>query len=115
MKAIIVELDYKGYYKRFAMTEEEFRAVFPNSPLDDAEDGTSDTLRPLVHIWYAIDVEVGGSLWRDFFTDMAWELPESDIKNGNLAYVDFTDGWWEGELSLAKYAQYPTHLTRAGW
>lgn len=105
MKAIIVELDYKGQYKRFAMTEEEFRRVFPTSPLEDAEDGDSDTIRPLVHIWYRSNIEVGGDVWNTFFTDMEDGLPESDIESGNLAYVDFTDDWWEGELSLAVFVK----------
>lgn len=83
--AIIIEEDYKGFYERFALTHEDFADTFPDSPAPTRDWG-SDTLRPLVHISYT-ETEIDSPLWKTFFTDMAWELPDSDIEKGNLAYV----------------------------
>lgn len=88
-KAVIVEEDYKGDYSRYALTLDEFRTNFqvldPDIP-DATEQGNSYTLRPLVHIWYKI-VEIDSEYWNEFFTDMYFELPESDIENENPAYI----------------------------
>lgn len=88
--AILVEMDYKGYYKRFALTPEEFEKEFPETyeHFGPVEEGNSDTLKPLVHIWFEPCV-VGDGSWDSFFTDMEAGLPESDIESGNLAYIDF--------------------------
>lgn len=88
IKAILVERDYKGEYERFALTPEEFEKEFPDTvkhfgPIKEAN---SDTLYPLVHIWFCPTV-VGSEEWNDFFTDMELGLPESDIESGNLAYI----------------------------
>lgn len=109
--AVIVELDYKGYYKRYALTLEEFREEFrerivkglpdPTEKYDDQCYGHNYTLRPMVHIWYAY-VPVGESLWNRHFTDMEYGLPESDIESGNLAYVDFGEFKNQDLLSAAK-------------
>jgi len=97
MNAILVELDYKGSYRRFALTPEEFAKEYPETyqtfgPIDEAN---SDTLRHMVHIWFA-PCKVMDQKWQVFFTDMASELPESDVRSGNLAYVD------EGEFGELK-------------
>ena len=83
--AIIIEEDYKGHYERYALTREDFADAFPDSPAPTRE-WESDTLRPLVHICYT-ETEINSPLWETFFTDMTWELPDSDIENGVLAYV----------------------------
>lgn len=84
--AIIIEKDYKGYFIRYALTQKDFTRRFPDFPAPTRV-WESDTLRPLVHISYT-ETELNSPLWKTFFTDMAWELPESDIESGNLAYVD---------------------------
>lgn len=85
--AILVELDYKGCYERFALTEAEFKRFYPNTYQTLGREEGSDTLKPLVHIWFK-KTRIGSENWINFFTDMAWGLPESDIENGNLAYID---------------------------
>lgn len=84
---ILVELDYKGNYERFALTEAEFKRFYPNTYQTLGCEEGSDTLKPLVHIWFK-KTRIGSANWINFFTDMAWGLPESDIENGNLAYID---------------------------
>lgn len=84
---ILVELDYKGNYERFALTEAEFKKFYPDTYKTLGCDEGSDTLRPLVHIWFK-KTHTESEDWINFFTDMTWGLPESDIKNGNLAYID---------------------------
>ena len=89
MDAILVELDYKGSYSRFALTPEEFAKEYPETyqefgPIDKAN---SETLRPMVHIWFA-PCKVMDQKWQMFFTDMASGLPECDVRSGNLANVD---------------------------
>ena len=90
-RAVLVELDYKGDYSRFALTPDEFKERFiemrPEIP-EPIIGGDTFTLRPLVHIWYCL-TEVGDSLWNVFFTDMTWGLPETDIRYNNRAYIDF--------------------------
>lgn len=88
IKAILVERDYKGVYERFALTPEEFEKTFPDTykhfgPINESN---SDTLKPMVHIWFS-PVVVGDSQWNDFFIDMEEGLPDSDIEAGNLAYI----------------------------
>ena len=87
-KAFIVELDYKGTYERFALTENDFKLEYPDTDIDRVREGDTDTIAPLVHIW-AKEVTVGDNDWKDHFTDMENGLPDSDIENGNLAYVNF--------------------------
>ena len=87
--AILVELDYKGYYSRFALTEEEFKKEYPETyesfgPITIAD---TDTIKPMVHIWFC-PCKVGDEKWNRHFTDMEYGLPDSDIEDGNLAYVD---------------------------
>lgn len=89
-KAILIEEDYKGSYERYALTPEEFNNEFApclaeGMPHPSVE-GESWTLRPLVHMWYE-ETTIGSESWNNFFTDMEFGLPESDIENGNLAYI----------------------------
>lgn len=97
--AILVEMDYKGYYERFALTPEEFEKEFPETfkRFAPIEVENSDTIKSLVHIWFEPCV-VGDDAWECHFTDMARGLPESDIAAGNLAYVDYNQ-----VQSLEKY------------
>lgn len=93
MQAIIIEEDYKGSYKRFALTKEEFlnaygRDIFENNMQPPSESGQSHTLKPMVHIWYKT-VDVGDSDWMAFFTDMTWGLSETDEENNEQAYIDY--------------------------
>lgn len=116
IKAILVEMDYKANYGRFALTPEEFEKEFPDTyknfghfdgvvntlkgdELSSFEYCDSDTLRPMVHIWFC-PTNIGSAVWENFFTDMAWGLPESDIEAGNLAYIDKNQ-----MQSLSKYLE----------
>lgn len=88
--AILVERDYKGEYERFALTPDEFRKTYlqddsEKNGLQEDNSGTF-TIQPLVHIWYQ-KTQIGSDLWNQFFSDMSWGLPESDIVNGNLASI----------------------------
>ena len=59
-KAIIVEQDYKGYYGRFALTREEFKDSYPETYeafKDKMDVANTDTIKPLVHIWFK-EVEI---------------------------------------------------------
>jgi len=91
MKAVLVEENYKGYYKRYALTLSEFELTFYRCLMDDmykpSETAETYTLRPGVHLWYML-TSVNSDDWNIFFTDMAWGLPESDIDNDNLATID---------------------------
>ena len=92
-KAIIVEQDYKGCYGRFALTREEFADSYPETYkafLNELDFGNTDTIKPLVHIWFK-EVEIDGDEWNKFFTDMEYQLPESDIESGNIAFIDGTE------------------------
>lgn len=86
---VLVEIDHKGSYGRFALTpnefEERYRKAHPSMPKAHA-DGTTYTLRPLVHIWYEY-TDVGSTDWCNFFTDMEYGLPQTDIDEGNAASV----------------------------
>lgn len=90
-KVILVELDYKGDYERFALTQKEFQKEFldqrPDMP-KPSERGEAYTLRPLVHVWY-LTANIGGERWKRFFSDMEDGLPQYDIDSGNLAYIDY--------------------------
>lgn len=99
--AILVEMDYKGYYERFALTPEEFKEEFPETfeHFGPIVESNSDTLKPFVHIWFEPCV-VGDASWDVFFTDMEAGLPESDIESGNLAYIDHNQ-----MQSLSKYLE----------
>lgn len=96
-RAILVELDYKGNYRRYAVTPLEFAKAFPTVMLTDEscteelrQSGVYGTgvweSRPMVHFWFA-ETTIGSEIWDTFFTDMAWGLPDSDIDSGNLAEV----------------------------
>lgn len=91
---VLMEMDYKGYYKRFALTisefNEDFRDLLEKGMPGPSNQGDSYTLRPLVHVWYEL-AEIEGPRWTQFFTDMESGLPESDIEAGNLAYIDFDE------------------------
>lgn len=94
-KCVLVELDYKGSYQRFALLPEEFAEAFPElwdelyRTLDNV-DSDSYTIRPLVHIWYRV-AKVNDVRWDTFFSDMEDGLPESDVESDNLAIVDLTE------------------------
>ena len=90
--AVLVERDYKGTYERFALTMEEFRKAFTDQyehMPEPGRAGESYTLRPMVHLWYC-QAGVNDSEWDHFFTDMSYGLPDSDIKAGNLARIDYS-------------------------
>ena len=93
-KAVIIEIDYKGSYERFALTPDEFSEVFkcyiPRGMSKPAREGSTFTFRPLVHAWYML-TEVGSLTWNEFFTEMACGLPESDAHSGNHAYISLDD------------------------
>ena len=92
--AVIIEIDYKGSYERFALTPGEFSEVFkdyiPEGISEPTREGSTFTLRPLVHAWYML-TEVGGVNWNEFFSERACGLPESDVRSGNIARVSFDD------------------------
>ena len=92
LKVILVEEDYKSCYGRFALTEEEFKEKYPETykSFGPITESNSDTLRPMVHVWFC-PTTIDSSEWNIFFTDMADGLPESDIENNNLAYIDLRD------------------------
>lgn len=102
IKAVAVELDYKGEYVRFALTFEDFIKEFSDYdiPLKPAYKGFSATLSPLVHVWYIL-TEVNSDFWQTFFSDMEHGLPLSDIEIGNLAYVSVE----KTSESLKKYVE----------
>lgn len=85
--AILVELDYKGYYERFALTEFEFKNMYPITYENLGCEKGSDTIRPFVHIWFK-KTTTESEDWINFFTDMSWGLPDSDVESGNLAYIE---------------------------
>ena len=65
-EAILIERDYKGEYERFALTPEEFKEEFPETVAKGTwpivESGT-DTIAPLVHIWFE-PCTVGDDNWQ---------------------------------------------------
>lgn len=88
--AVIIEVDDKGYYSRYALTVDEFKQEYQNKDPDipdPTETGDSYTLCPLVHMWYKI-ADVGTEEWNTFFTDMLWGLTEIDVETKNEAYID---------------------------
>lgn len=97
---VLVEIDYKGDFKRYALTQEEFQQEFEKRleemPAPDMK-GQTFTFRPMVHIWYQ-QTEIGSELWNTFFTDMEFGMSKGDIENGNLAYVEM-----DSMLSLRKF------------
>ena len=96
MNAVIIEQDYKGCYERFALTPAEFKSEYLNMP-PPCEKGDSQTLKPMVHIWFKL-VEIHSVEWNVFFTDMTYGLPESDIDANNHAYINI-----DACLSLKPY------------
>ena len=87
-KAFLVELDDHGSYSRFALTEKDFKNEFPDTDIERVREGDTDTLKPLTHIW-AAEVEIKSEEWNSFFTDMSYNLPDSDVENDNLASIDY--------------------------
>ena len=91
---MLVEEDYKGYYKRFALTRTEFeRRLGLMSGLRVNRDTKlplrgAITLKPMVHWWYR-QTYLDSEAFNMFFTDMSLGLPQSDVESGNLAYIDF--------------------------
>lgn len=89
---VIVQLDYKGSYNRYALTLEEFKNEFEELLEEDmpypSDRGEAYTLRPMVHVWYRLS-EVESRYFEIFFTDMSYGLPASDAEDENLAYIDF--------------------------
>ena len=89
-----MELDYKGHYKRYALTKEQFGEEFGDRLNEDmplpSRRPITYTLRPLVHICYQLS-RIHDRDWFSFFFDMESGLPESDIESGNLAYIDETE------------------------
>ncbi len=86
---VLIEIDSKGSYYRFALTPKEFEERYrqPRPDIPNAiEVGDTYTLRPMVHMWYML-TGVGSTEWCNFFTDMTWGLPQSDIDTSNIAYV----------------------------
>lgn len=103
---VLIELDYKGYYQRFAFLPEEFAEAFPEPWADmgntiEAGHEDSYTVRPLVHIWYRATY-VNDHVWNEFFTNMTDGIPESDVEENNLATV---------ELHECKALQYAVEET----
>ena len=91
MNVVIVEIDYKGEYERFALTVEDFTKDYANVydiqiPIKHAP--VTWTLRPMVHGYCSL-VEIGDNIWNEFMNDMFWGLPFSDVQNGNAAYVNY--------------------------
>ena len=89
---VIIELDCKGSYSRYALTIQEFNEEFEEHLKKDMpgpiDQGSSYTLRPLVHMWYMI-AEKNDHFWEKFFTDMEFGLSKNDIKEVNIAHIDF--------------------------
>lgn len=96
-KALMVELDYKGEYIRYALTKKDFKERFPEVNVDLIAKGDSTTIRPLVHLW-AKETNIGSREWMKFFTDMFYGLCDGDIKTGNRAYID--EGACSEELQI---------------
>lgn len=94
-RVFLVERDYKGIFERFALTREQFIEEFEFEP----SECDTETLRPLVHIWYCETV-VGSGMWNIFFTDMSYGLSDSDLESNNMASVRL-DLMPDGELKDA--------------
>lgn len=90
-EAVLIEVDYKGNYERFAMTRQQFSERYKeyldeNMKEPSALSGNTYEFRPMVHMWYK-SCDIGSSQWNDFFTDMSCGLSESDLESGNVAEV----------------------------
>ena len=85
MKAVIIERDYKGIFERYALPRDTFVQWYPDSAAP-TEDSNTDTISPLVHLWYQV-VEVGGEMWSTFFTDMTWGLEHEGEDGADEAYI----------------------------
>ncbi len=83
----LVELNYKGDLIRYALTEDDFKKEYPQVDIEKIRNGDSETIKPLVHIWVK-KTNSHSEEWVRFFSDMSYGLAESDIENGNLAYID---------------------------
>lgn len=93
-KVVIIEADRKGCYERFALSEDEFDKNYGEFLRKDmpqpSEDGETYTFCPMEHVWYAL-TDIGSDLWKIFFSDMAWGLPEGDVGAENFASISFAD------------------------
>ena len=90
--AVLVELDYKGQYMRFALTPEEFEKKYPEVVADcdwPAAEADTYTISPLVHIWFK-PCQINDEAWKTFFTNMEWGLSEMDLDARNLPWIDLT-------------------------
>lgn len=85
-KVVLVERNYKGFYERFALTQEEFYRTYPDAATDENEGDFTD--KPLVHIWFK-KTEIKSPEWIRFFSDMTYELPASDVDSGNIASIRY--------------------------
>ena len=106
--AIIIELDYKGSYSRYAYTQDEWGDVYRKSIPTPTTTGDSYTLRPLVHLWSKL-VEINGKEWTNFFTNMGYGLPDSDIADNNFAHVDFDECLSLKDAVLATVTNYHSY------
>lgn len=92
IEAVIIENDYKGSFRRYALTLTEFEKEFAAQLAVDmpmpSEEAQSYTLRPMVHLWYKKTLAgPDNKEWVRFFRDLTDGLSESDISNGNAAYI----------------------------
>lgn len=91
LPAVLIEVDRKGYFQRYALTPKEFHETFAerlqNGMPKSQDKWQNYELRPMVHMWYC-EASVGDDLWNTFFTDMEYGLSEGDIESGNLAYIE---------------------------
>lgn len=85
-KVVLVERDYKGCYERFALTQEEFYRSYPDVATDK-DDGVYYE-KPMVNIWFK-KTEIKSPEWIRFFSDMTYEIPESDVDAGNVASIRY--------------------------
>lgn len=88
---VLIEMDYKGYYERSALTMQQFNEKYKELLAKDMQPpsfcGDSYTLRPMVHMYYR-SCELESEEWNDFFTDMGAGLADSDVQAGNVATID---------------------------
>lgn len=80
---VLVERDYKGEYERYILTKEDFKKDFP--VITPSTESDTHTYKPFCHIWFKMP-ETADEV-HTFLTDMEDGLPESDIDNGNVAYL----------------------------
>ena len=94
-RVFLIERDYKGFFERFALTRKQFIEEFGFEP----KECDTETIKPLVHIWYC-ETAVESGMWNIFFTDMSYGLSDSDLESNNMAYIRL-DLMPDGELKDA--------------